>query len=145
MPKGVDLSAAVKARLEQMAPARGYHTELRAVYDDGSVGDNKPMPFALLDWAEDSAPDPEKRMLTQMQRVRQYQVVGVFPAKTPGADLERFAWDCVRALSSLGDEFSRPLPGQLKGDTASIMPIGEGSQLRRVVVTIEIHYVETYA
>jgi hypothetical protein len=142
MTRATDLTDAVRARLELIAPANGYYTDLKGVVEFKQARDTQPTPFALLRWVEDRT---EKKSHRDAQRAREYIVQGVFSRTATLADLERFHYDVLRALGWGGGEFDRPIPGQLVSDSAGIEEADDGSKYHTITITLEARYAEPYA
>ncbi|WP_324730977.1 hypothetical protein [Pseudomonas paeninsulae] len=142
MTRATELSAAIRARLEQISPENGYHTDLKAVLEFRPAKDSQPAPFALLRWVEDRT---DSRRLRDALRSRDYIVRGVFSRTATLADLERFHYDVLRSLGWGGGVFDRPLPGDVLSDSAEIEEAEDGSGHRVITITLEARYAEPYA
>jgi len=142
MTRATDLSAAIKARLELIAPSGGYYTNLKGVFELRPAKDSQPLPFALLAWQDDAA---EKRGLRDAQRLRNYVVQGVFSSHATLSEMEKFHFDVLRALGYGAAEFERQIPGVIVTDSAELDPAADGSTKSIITITLEARYTEAYA
>jgi hypothetical protein len=142
MTKASNLTAAIKDRLELIAPSNGYHTDLKAVFELRPAKDSQPTPFALFAWQEDTT---EKRGQRDAQRSRSYVVQGVFDSSVGFADLDRFHYDVLRAVGYGAKVFENPIPAEIISDSAEVEPAADGSSKTTITITLEARYTEAYA
>jgi hypothetical protein len=140
MTVATELTRAIEARLEAIAPSNGYKTALKGVFLIKAVEDKQPAPYALLRIADDQTLDKLPRTA---KRQASYEVEGVFPRSATLIEMQLFHDDVLRALGWAGGEFDRPIPGQCKQDSVEY-PNEPGATQRRVIVMFDVEYVEQY-
>lgn len=140
MTVATDLTRAIEARLQGIAPANGYKTALNGVFLLKAVDDKQPRPYALLRIREDVTLE---RSLQSVRRSAIFEVEGVFSRGTSLMDMQLFHADVLRALGWYGGVFDRPIPGQCKQDSVEY-PNDPSADTRRMIVTIDVEYVEKY-
>lgn len=140
MTVATELTRAIEARLQGIAPVNGYKTDLKAVSLLKAVDDKQPVPYALLRISDDQT--LEKQLRTA-RRQATFEIEGVFPRAATLTEMQLFHDDVLRALGWAGGEFDRPLPGQCKQDSVEYLN-EPGATARKVIVTVDVEYVEKY-
>lgn len=123
-------------------PSKGFYTDLKAVCDEVGPGDSSGWPVALLTWGDD---ETKERTLFKVTRHRSFVIEGVFSRSAKRRDLERFHFDVLRALGWGGDEFDRPIRGQILSDSAEIPRQEPGAKVRLITITVLVQYTEDYS
>lgn len=143
MTRATDLSDAIEQSLEQITPANGFATDIKAVYGFGKAKpDNAPLPCLVVSIGEDTIDGNVGKVC---KRQVEYKIDGVFNRAASLQELQRCHHDILRSLG-YGDLLpSRVLnPGEVIEESAEFDPDTDGSNLRRVSSSITIKYVEKY-
>lgn len=140
MTVATELTRAIEARLQGIAPVNGYKTSLTGVFLLKAVDDKQPAPYALLRISDDQTLEKLPRTA---KRIASYEIEGVFPRSATLIEMQLFHDDVLRAIGWAGGEFDRPLPGQCKQDTVEY-PNDPAAPQRKVIVTLDVEYVEKY-
>lgn len=141
--KASEVSASLRARLEQIKPLNGYVTDLLRVYEpDESVPDPAPKPYALIRPAVDMRTGMASRQAT---RVRQFEIEVVFAKSSPLFAMDAVHVDVLRALGIGQDLYERIFPGLIEDeDEATWRFAQKGETTHSITITIGVTYVETY-
>lgn len=143
MTRATDLSNAIEQSLGQITVANGFATDVRAVYGFGDVKpDAAPLPCLLVRIGDDSTDGNAGKVC---RRLVEYQVEAVFSRTASLQDLQRCHHDILRALG-YGDLLpTRALnPGEVVEESAEFDPDPDGRNMRRVISSITVRYVEKY-
>lgn len=140
MTKATELTRAIESRLQGIAPANGYHTALNGVFLRKAPDDKQATPFALLRIADDQS--LERSPMTA-RRNATFEIEGVLPRSATLIEMQQFHADVLKALGWAGGVFDRPIPGECKQDSAEF-PNDPTADRSRVIVTVDVEYVEKY-
>ncbi len=143
MTKASEISQSLRARLEQIEPANGYHTELKRIYGPTEKPTDKaPLPLALI------RPQNDVRTSAagvQAARVRTYEIEVQFPKSADEAALSAVHVDILRVLGFGQDQPERKFPGLLEDeDQAEFRFASGGETTHSITLTIGVLYVESY-
>lgn len=143
MTRATELTDAVELVLGEIAPAAGYHTDIKAVYGVAEVKPDKALlPCILVRIASDGS---ESRVGPTAKRQIDYEIEGVFSRAASLQDLQRCHHDILRALGFGTDLPNRPLkPGWVGEESAEFDMATEGGTNRTVKVLVQLEYVEKY-
>jgi hypothetical protein len=139
-----EVTRSAVAKLEQVKPANGYLTDLKAVYGPtDSVRDDAPRPYALVRPASDRQ---GSRAARQAVRLREYEIEGVFSKAASEVDLAGFHVDVLRAFGIGQDLPERQFPGLLneEGDEAEYRWAVKGENTHSITIRLGVEYVQTY-
>lgn len=142
-PKANALSEMLRARLEGITAANGYHTTLQRVYGPSDkVPDKAPLPYASFRPAGDTR---TSTAAFQATRVRTFEIQAVFPRSAPDEALNEVHVDILRALGFGQDLPERKFPGLIEDeDEAEFEFANQGSSVNTLTMRIGVTYVETY-
>lgn len=143
MSKVAEISQGLRARLEHIKPANGYHTELQRVYGPTEKPrDKAPLPLALIRPLHDSKTSTAGLQAT---RVRTYEIEVQFAKSANESALSAVHVDILRALGFGHDQPERKFPGLLEDeDQAEFRFATEGETTHSITLTIGVLYVESY-
>lgn len=143
MTKATDLSEALEQRLEAIKQANRFATEVAGVYGFGKTKPDKaPLPCLLVRITSDDRIGAQGNALL---RAVSYQIEGVMPRSASLQELQALHHDIIKTIGADPLPGARMMPGGwLFEDAAEFDPDNDGSTYRCVVVTVTMHYVETY-
>lgn len=143
MTKATELTDAVELVLGEIAPAAGYHTDIKAVYGVAEVKPDKAaLPCLLVRVNDDSGVE---RVGIQVKRVVEYEIQGVFSRTATLQEMQLCHHDILKALGYGQNLPGRPLkPGWVGEESAEFDLAPEGGTQRSVTARITLEYVEKY-
>lgn len=143
-PRASQVTDDLEKALEQIVPANGYGTEIKAVFRAaGKVKDAQPKPYILLRVATDTRTGGA---VQQASRLRTFELQVVFSHAAEDEELDQAHRDILRCVGFGEVDFDRRLPGLFdEPDEATYEYPAEGSKTRSVTVQLGVTYVENYA
>jgi hypothetical protein len=141
--KASQVSADLRARLEEICQDNGYFSNLQNIYGPfDRVDDRAPLPYVLVRVVSDIRTSSAG---VQATRSRTFEIEGVFGKSSEEEDLDAFHVDVLRALGFEKYQPERKFPGLIdEEDEAVPSYASQGNNTHSMTITVGVVYAETY-